>query len=130
MSYLTNLNNVNNVREQIAMNNLNTPFHATVNYAKATLTDYDTFPYPRWFRGVPQSSKPIIAEREAGWRTRHDNCYKVLNAESDNEWKYPDHCFEGPCSLVVPCYPAYLQKLSDKEALNVILNKACIVQYR
>lgn len=128
MSYLTNLNNVNNVREQIAMNNLNTPFHATVNYAKATLTDYDTFPYPRWYRGQALSEVPIVAEREAGWRPQRNRCYNDNSVPEPND--YPNHCFEAACSTVYPCYPKDLQKYSDRDQMNVLFNKACILQKR
>ncbi len=72
-----NRNNVNSVREQINRKKQSRPFLATINDAAQTITDYDTFPYPRWFRGVPESSQPIVAEREAGWRTRYDDCYSV-----------------------------------------------------
>ena len=29
-------------------------------------TDYDTFPYTRWYRGIAEAAEPIVAEREAG----------------------------------------------------------------
>lgn len=121
--------NVDNVRQQIALKKGYQPYLATDNQASQVLTDYDTFPYPRWFRGIPESSQPVVAEREAGWRPRHDDCYKVLQPKGPDR-RYPNHCFEAACSTVFPCYPEYLQKFSDREALNVILNKACIVQYR
>ena len=126
---IINDENVKNVRHQIALKKGCDPYLATVNQSAQVLNDYDTFPYPRWFRGVPGESRPIVAEREAGWRPRHDNCYKVLEPIVP-ENRYPNHCFEAPCSTVFPCYPEYLQKFSDREALNVILNRACIVQYR
>lgn len=121
--------NVHNVREQIALKKSCQPHLATVNDSAQVLTDYDTFPYPRWFRGIPDSSQAIVAEREAGWRPRHDDCYKVL-IPKDKNTRYPNHCFEGSCSVTYPCYPEYLTKYADREALNVILNKTCISQYR
>ena len=120
--------NVQNVRDQIAIKKGSLPYLATVNQSSQVVTDYDTFPYPRYFRGVPESTVPIVAEREAGWRPRHDNCYKVL--EPQGEIRYPNHCWQGPCSLVLPCYSDTINKYADVEALNVILNDACIVQYR
>lgn len=125
-----NAYNVHNIREQINMKKSPYPYLATIEQSAQVLTDYDTFPYPRWYRGVPQSSKPIVAEREAGWRPRHDDCYKVLDPKQESDKLYPDHCFETSCSLVVPCRPTYLNKLSDRKALNVILNKGCTIQYR
>ena len=123
-----NSSNVNHVREQIAKKSGFLPYLATKKEASNIITDYDVFPYPRYFRGVPTSSVPIVAEREAGWRPRHDDCYKVL--QPPNEINYPNHCYEAACSTVYPCYPEYLTKYADKELLNVILNKACISQYR
>lgn len=125
MSYL---NNVDNVREQIEMNNLNIPFHATINYANSVVTDYDTFPYHRWYRGQAISDVPIVAEREAGWRPQRNRCYKDNTVPPPKE--YPNHCFEGPCSVTYPCYPKYLQKYSDRAQMNVLLNKSCVTQYR
>ena len=123
-----NENNILNIRTQINMKKGCEPYLATKGRVTETLTDYDTFPYPRYFRGIPEYSEPVVAEREAGWRPRHANCYNLTHPIYKSE--KPNHCFESACSTVVPCYPKYLNKFSDKEALDVILNKACIPQYR
>ena len=123
-----NSSNVNHVREQIAKKSGFLPYLATKKEASNIITDYDVFPYPRYFRGVPTSSVPIVAEREAGWRPRHDDCYKVLQPPS--KINYPNHCYQAACSTTYPCYPEYLAKYADRELLNTILNKACTVQYR
>lgn len=123
-----NNENIHNVRSQIAKKKGCIPYHATVRQAEQVLTDYDTFPYPRWWRGVAGLSHPVVVEREAGFRPRKDDCYKIN--ESPTPVPYPNHCFEGSCSTVYPCYTQYLQKFSDKDSLNVMLNKSCIVQYR
>ena len=106
------------------------PYYATVKEAGEVLTDYDTFPYPRWFRGVYDSPVPIVAEREAGWRPRHDSCYKMEKPCSEVASKYPNHCMQSACSTVYPCYPQQMSRYADKAALDVELNNACIVQYR
>ena len=120
--------NVENIRAQIRAKNSSVPFFATAGTAVQTLTDHDTFPYPRYYRGIVGLSEPVIAEREAGWRKRHGGCYEV-NAppQSDN---YPNHCFQSACSTVYPCYPEYMTKYADKEAMDVILNRTCVVEYR
>ena len=128
---LTNqLNNTNiaSVRKGIHMKTRYVPHFATINDTETVVTDMDHFPYTRFYRGVPHSSQPVVMEREAGWRPHRAPCYSVnqCNKESD----YPNHCFEAACSTVYPCYPQYLQKFSDRDALNVQLNRACIVQYR
>lgn len=122
--------NVGNVRKQIALKKGSQPHLATTRQAVQVMTDYDTFPYPRYFRGVPQSTVPIVAEREAGWRPRHDTCYQVLEPLPEIGNPYPNHCYQSACSTVFPCYPEYMQKLADREAMDLILNRACIVQYR
>ena len=125
-----NLRNVENIRYQISKKTESFPYYATLETATSVLTDKDTFPYQRAWRGEPHSTHPIVAEREAGWRPRHDKCYKVQPSVNDMISSYPDHCFEAPCSTVFPCYPKYLEKHSDKEAMALLLNKACTVQYR
>ena len=119
---------INYVRSQIGKKLQDTPYFSTENNIQNISTDYDTFPYPRWFRGQYKSSNPIVAERVTGWRPRRDACYQIISPPEENE--IPNHCFEAACSTVYPCYPSYLQKISDRDALNVALNNACIVQYR
>jgi hypothetical protein len=123
-----NDSNVASVRKQISMKNGYEPYYGTINGAESVITDMDHFPYTRFFRGVPSSSDPVVLEREAGWRPQRDSCYSVNKCNQESP--YPNHCFEAACSTVYPCYPQYLQKFSDRDALNVQLNRACIVQYR
>ena len=123
-----NQTNVNNVRKQILRKQSSTPYFSTEQNGAGVLTDFDSFPYQRFYRGVPESDKPIVLEREAGWRPRHDNCYKLPPV--NNPEVYPDHCFEVACSTTYPCYPKYLQKIADRDALNLVINKSCIQQYR
>jgi len=124
-----------NIQKQINKKLQNKPFYATTENSVSVITDYDTFPYPRYFRGHWNSSIPIVAEREAGWRPRFDSCYEIgksniqdINKNILNE--YPDHCFQSACSTVYPCYPQYIKKYSDKDSLDLILNNVCTIQYR
>lgn len=125
---MMNQYNVTNVREMIALKQSNMPYYATSRSATNAITDMDHFPYSRFYRGVPEYPQPVVMEREAGWRPVYDNCYKINKPYEASS--YPNHCFEAACSTVYPCYPQYLQKFSDRSALNVQLNRACIVQYR
>jgi len=120
--------NVASVRNQIYMKTRCLPHFGTINGAESVVTDMDHFPYTRFYRGVYNSSQPVVFEREAGWRPQRDACYSVN--ECNQKSPYPNHCWESACSTVYPCYPQYLQKFSDRSALNVQLNNACIVQYR
>jgi hypothetical protein len=127
---LINDRNLSNVRQMIEAKTNYLPYYATESTIKGVITDYDTFPYPRFFRGVYNSSTPIIAEREAGFRQRYDTCYKDRKTCTEPCEVQPVHCFESACSTVFPCYPANLQKYADQDLLDVMLNKACVVQYR
>jgi len=122
------MNNISNIKYLIDKKKQSKVFYATQNDTSAVLTDMDNFPYERYFRGVPTSDRPIVFEREAGWRNIENNCYQVENPNVvDNVQK---HCFEAACSTVYPCYPSFFQKFGDRDAFNVSLNNACIVQYR
>jgi hypothetical protein len=112
---LFNQNNIENVRMMIAQKKSNTPFHATQAHAGSIITDYDHFPYTRNFRGVYDSSDPVVNEREAGWRARHDSCYKVEIPKHDNI-PYSNLCFSNDCSVVKPCHQHV-----NKDINNVIL---------
>jgi len=118
-------NSVNFVRSQIVMkNDTKIPYYGRINTVKNVITDMDSFPYQRYFRGVYNSSEPIVFEREAGWRPRENQCYR--EALSYNLPEYPNHCFETACSTVYPCYPQYLRKYADKNELDVFLNRKCV----
>lgn len=98
------------------------PYLANNNSARRIVTDMDHQPYGRFFRGVYYYPEPIIFEREAGYRPINDICYRsVSHPEKDEE---PEHCFELPCSTILPCRP------NSKEKIDTILNNECIVQYR
>jgi len=130
MSLTKNFNdlNVDSVRRQIKHKQSSKPYMASIQDTTSVVTDMDNFPYNRFFRGVYHSSDPVVMEREAGWRPVQNNCYNTIRkSEKDS---YPRHCWESACSTVYPCYPEYLAKYSDRGALNVQLNRACIVQYR
>lgn len=105
------------------------PYYATSKTVLNTITDQDHFPYTRYFRGVSYYSDPIVFEREAGWREVKNPCYKTVGCETLPS-PYPNHCFESCCSLIVPCYPNAQRRYADKNAMDVQLNNACIVEYR
>ena len=121
-----NTANRNFVKHMIENKTKSLPYYSS---GPSPLTDMDTFPYPRFYRGDARSDKPIIFEREAGWLPRNDFCYKIPVVK--NEIKlYPNHCFQAAPSTTYPCYPEYLRKYSDKNELNLQLFKANVNQYR
>lgn len=106
MSNDITIKNVALVRDMIRQKEcLDKPFWATSRSTKDVVTDYDHFPYTRWFRGDYTSDYPIIAEREAGFRSRHDSCYKIDRPRSVNDDDTPRVCFQDACSIVYPCNP-------------------------
>ena len=118
--------NINYIRTQIDKKNKSFPYYAFQDTISNVIEDLDHFPYTRFYRGQAKADKPIVFEREAGYRQQHDKCYKpLIKAKSAPK---PSHCFEGPCSVVYPCYPQYLRKYADKNELEVMLNKVCVIK--
>lgn len=70
-------------------------------YAEPTRieTDMDSFPYPRYFRGDPNQTNPVVFEREAGWRA-----VPPIIKSPVQSGLIPHLCFEAPCSTIYPCY--------------------------
>jgi hypothetical protein len=120
--------NVQNTRNMINAKKGSTPYYANGLTAVGSITDFDHFPYTRFWRGIPNSSNPVVMEREAGWRPREDQCYETTT--STEQPMYANNCFESACSVVYPCQPKFLQRFTDKEALDIQLNRNCVVQYR
>lgn len=109
---------LHSVRSQINKKISNTPFLATGNLVKKSVTDMDHHPYSRWFRGVYYYPDPIIAEREAGWRPLENQCYDVIKPmlpEPEQEY-----CFEAPCTTTFPCDPSKSTMAKQRD---------CIVKY-
>jgi len=123
-----NSQNIQNVREQIALKNTTVPYYATYGQASQVLTDYDSFPYTRWYRGVPTDPNPVIIEREAGWRPLNNKCYTV-NTPVIRDPK-PDHCFETACNVVKPCINKLNRRFNNKTIKNEALNDNCVISNR
>ncbi len=123
-----NEQNIETVRKGIARKNGTQPYLANNKMVTNVVTDQDHFPYSRWFRGVYYFPEPVIAEREAGWRPRHNSCYDLVVPPMEE--KVPNHCFQAACSTIYPCYPEYLTKYADNDTLDGLLNNSCIIQYR
>jgi hypothetical protein len=110
-----NIHNIDCVNQMIRQKiNYNAPFYATRENAQCVVTDMDHFPYKRFFRGVYNDSSPHIFEREAGFRVRQDDCYKLITTPVVNPVEF---CWEFPCSNVKPCQSA----LGTKPCNNFIV---------
>jgi hypothetical protein len=90
------------IRNQIKLKKGSNPYFSTSNDAKYVITEFDHFPYTRFYRSVYNCSNPVVIEREAGWRPRRDLCYKSV--ECNETYDCPDICFQNACSTVLPCY--------------------------
>lgn len=94
------------VKQQIVDKlNYNKAYYGRKNFVRNIVTDMDSFPYTRYFRGSFSSDKPIIFGREAGWRLLDNKCYTPVLTYMKP--MYPNHCFQTACSTVYPCIPAY-----------------------
>ncbi len=93
-------NNKENIRQQIMLKNQTNPYYVNYSYYSVN-TDYDIFPYTRWFKGKALDDNPRIAEREAGFAFR--NSYKTKNVVVEDEEMKPRVCIQNACSTVYPC---------------------------
>jgi hypothetical protein len=112
--------NIANIRNQIEKKNGNKPHIATTEDCKQVLTDYDVFPYTRFFRGVATFPEPIVAEREAGFMIKNN---KIIVFEKSDP--YPNHCFQSSCSTVRPCNPK-----PGMDELDDVFHSSNILQFR
>jgi hypothetical protein len=114
-----------------AKNNSTTPRFGTVTELQKNITDMDHFPYTRFYRGRVGDPNPVIIDREFGWHPT-ENCYTKPSgyAKIDDNCKvpsaYPNHCFQGACTVTYPCHPKGL----SSRAREIAINGHCIVQYR
>lgn len=118
--------NKNFVSNMIANKLGSNPYYSS---GPSTKTDVDMFPYMRNFRGEFASDNAIIAERQAGWTPRKNKLY-YNPVVKENVVYYPNHCFQAAPSTTYPCYPEYLRKYSDKQAMDLQLFKTGVNEYR
>jgi len=123
-----NSRNANNIRFLIDQKKRSSfPVFATRTTARSVLTDYDSFPYQRFNRNDPATEHAVVLEREAGWRPRVDNCYKLPNGTRPVNPLTIDTissslAFQPPCSTVLP------KTVMDQDLTmsDLVLNNKCI----
>lgn len=109
--------NVTTVRQQIEQKlNYNRPYYATPYTISPIQTDFDNFPYQRYYRGDYKSSTPIVLERETGWREWNNPCYRELTTLNVKPTSY---CWQYPCSNVFPCNKKAYKESSESKPLKV-----------
>lgn len=124
-----NKRNIDNLQAQINVKKSCQPYFSTKQTNTNVLTDYDTFPYTRYYRGIAESTVPIIAEREAGWRPRNEDCYDSYYVRAEKQKKHhdivmPRNYFQPACSTVYPRY------VSESDLGEIRLNENCVISYR
>ena len=117
------MSNAEHIHKLKQMKNNTNPYYPTQQSIRSIVTDFDHFPYQRFYRGVYENERPVILDREAGYRMQENSCYREKIV---TKTEYPNHCFEGPASVVYPCYPDYLRKYSDKKEMELMLNRICV----
>ena len=125
-----NRRNIGLIQQQAQDKQCSSPYNVVPSVVSLPLTDFDSFPYTRWFRGDYTSPDPMVIEREAGYRALNNNCYKPKVNNIPTADIYPNHVFQSGTSTVLPSYPEYMSKLTDKDFLSSVLNRACIITYR
>ena len=126
---IINKRNINNLQDRINMKKGPDHYFSTIQTNTNVLTDYDTFPYTRYFRGVAESTVPIVAEREAGWRPRNEDCYNSYYIRAEKQKKHhdivtPRNYFQPACSTMYPRY------VSETDIGEIRLNENCVISYR
>ncbi len=116
----TYYDNILNVKEQIEKKKGFNPYIPTTEQSTQVLTDYDVFPYTRYFKGIPTFSEPIVAEREAGFMIKNNKFITIQKSDP-----YPNHCFQSSCSTVRPCKPK-----PAMDELHEVFHSSNILQFR
>ncbi|WP_171039863.1 hypothetical protein, partial [Streptococcus pseudopneumoniae] len=55
--------------------------------------------------GVSTIEKPIVYEREAGWRETNHDCY--IPRFNEPPFQEVTYCWQVPCSTIFPCDQMY-----------------------
>jgi hypothetical protein len=118
---------INNTRDMINKKISPYPFLSNGTLITNSITDRDHHPYTREFRGVYYYDRPVILEREAGWRPIRNSCYDLVLPKPKE--LQPEHCFEYPCTTIFKCVPKFT-RYGDQEALQEYINRTCPLQYR
>lgn len=117
-TYANYISNIDNVYKMVNEKKSDTPIHITYSDGELIKTPYNVFPYTKWYKGEYLCSKPIVADREAGYRKINNyNHSKIPYIGNSPFW------FQGPCSVLLP---TVINKIGDKDKLEInIPNKCC-----
>lgn len=100
------------------------PYYGKLGDVKNVQTDFDNFPYNRFFRSKFDSPYPSVYERKSGYRQLHNKDYQCpMDTSCTNSPFHPDLCFSAPSSTTYPCYPAYFFQYANEIERNNALNR-------
>ncbi len=99
----------------------NTPYYGKLGDVMQTETDFDNFPYNRFYRSVYDSTKPGIYDRKAGYRVLETAKYACPQKPLDTF--VPDLTFSAPGSTTYPAYPTYFYEFAETASRNNGLNR-------
>lgn len=92
------------------------------------MTDNDSFPYTRAWRGIHDSEEPIFWGRRAGWRPQQVQAYNKTDCGYTTVSPRTDYCWQIPCSTVLPCHRK--NYLCDSYDRNLLINTIPLNEYR
>jgi hypothetical protein len=98
----------------------NTPYYGKLGDVMRHETDYDSFPYTKFYRSVYNSFEPTVYERKAGYRALEN---KYGCRAHDRDRYVPDLVFSAPGSTTYPGYPTYFYEYASEVARNNGLNR-------
>ena len=99
-----------NFNQEIVQNQINQMLHTDQPYfpnpyeIRNVVTDVNEWPYPRYFRGRPDSDRPFFWNREAGYRHVINPQLIPTNYPPIEEPRQPYTCFQPACNTIFPCY--------------------------
>ena len=113
--------NIEAISNEIFLKNRSTPY-IVGNSIYNLNNEMDHFPYSKWFISIPTEDIPRVKDREAGWQPKNKEFFKTDDIIKKEKLKAPNLCFQGPTSIVYPCY------VQDTSYIGI--NKACVSEYR
>lgn len=109
----------------------NTPYYGKLADVMRSPTDYDRFPYTKFYRSVYSSPEPGVYERKAGYRALGDTraaCgARTEPGACDRSMRAPaDLVFSAASSTTYPGYPTYFYEYASEVARNNGLNRYAV----
>jgi len=103
----------------------NTPYYGKRGDVVHSQTDFDNFPYNRFFVSRYDSPTASVYERKAGYRVLNNAAYKC-HEKTQGCPTTPDMCFAAAASTVYPCNPTYFYEYASNESRDKALNRKCV----